>query len=334
MNILQQRPLLASAERIAPYLKRIDETRYYSNVGHLVKEFEQRISEKFKTPCVTTSSATTGITACLLAFNLPKGSLIACPSWTFVATAAAIIAASHVPYFVDVYSDDWIPVALPRHVSAAVIVSPFGIPVNTTALDTLSESSGIPIIIDAAAGFDSVKPGKCPVVISTHATKTFGTGEGGIVLSPDQGFLDKVRTISNFGLPEVKKVGLNAKMSEFSAAVGLAELDWWAVKRMLWLGVKELYMETFAGFTSPVFDISWASNVFPITVPNAAHALVRMGMGRAWNPVHRMPAYSDYPRTAMHVTDKLARTTLLLPFSIDQTREEVAYIKGKLCASL
>lgn len=332
MNILQQRPLLASASRIAPYLKRLDENRYYSNVGPLVLEFEKRLSEKFQTPCVTTSSATTGITACLLALNLPKGSLVACPSWTFVATAAAIISAGHIPYFVDADKKTWLMGTLPKHISAAVFVLPFGSPVDFTLLDEYSDK--VSIIIDAAAGFDSVRSCKCPVVISTHATKTFGTGEGGIVLSPDESFLKAIRTISNFGLPDVKRIGINAKMSEYAAAVGLSELDWWEAKRVLWLGVKELYMETFAEFKSPIFDSRWASNVFPVTVTNASKVIERMGMGRLWTPVHKMYAYADYPRTVMTGTDELAETILLLPFSIDQTREEIAYIKTKLMEAL
>lgn len=334
MNIMQQRPLLAAAQRIVPYLKRIDENRYYSNVGPLAMEFEKRLSEKFKAPCVTTSSATSGITACLVILNLKKGSFVACPSWTFVATAAAIVAAGHVPYFCDTNEITWeMEMSGKAKPSALVVVSPFGKPLSPN-WERLHEACGIPIIIDAAAGFDSVKVGKCPVVISTHATKVFGTGEGGIVLSPDKKFLDKVRTISNFGLPSVERMGINAKMSEYAAAVGLAELDWWEVKRALWLGVKEYYMETFAEFESPIFSTDWASNVFPITVPNAHKVVEKIGMGRTWKPVHNMPAYANYPRTDMTDTNKLADTTLLLPFSIDQTKEEIEFIKNKLMGAL
>lgn len=334
MKILQQRPLLPSADKIEPYLRRIDENRYYSNSGPLVLEFEKRLSGKFGAPCITTISCTSGLTACLLALNLPERSFVACPSWTFVATAAAIVAAGHIPYFVDV-SNSWIA-NFNRNIkiSASIIVSPFGCPVDITTCDFLAEDSGCKIIIDAAAGFDSASAGKCPVVVSTHATKTFGTGEGGFVMCRDEDLLASIRSICNFGLPSVGYAGINGKMSEYAAAVGLAELDGWEAKRMKWLGVKSAYMEAFADYETPVFDLRWASNVFPICVPNAAQVVERMGMGRTWTPVHRMKAYEKYPRTSMEVTDKIAETTLLLPFSIDQTNEEIAYIKERLVEAL
>lgn len=342
MKIALQRPLLPSADKILPYLRRIDAARYYSNVGPLVLEFEKRLAEIFGTNVVTTSSATSALTACLLTLNLPNGSFVATPSWSFVATAASIVAAGHIPYFTDIDPRTWItPYEKPHFMTAMLPVCPFGVPINVDAWDDYAEVTGVPVVIDAAAGFDtfsSLSPvGKCPVVISTHATKVFGTGEGGIILSPHQ----DVRSICNFGLSGCDLPGINAKMSEYHAAVGLASLDEWEEKRLRWLGVKHAYMEAFRNITrdTPIMDVRYASNVFPIRLSESVGPVIeKMNAAgvpcRSWTPVHRMKVYADYPRTAMPVTDALADTVMLLPFSIDQTSEEIDFIREKLVESM
>ena len=100
------RPLLPTSDKLVPYLRRLDESRTYSNFGELNAEYQERLGELFCAPCVTGSSATSLITATLMAYDLPKGSLVAMPSWTFPATAAAVVGAGHVPYFCDV-DEEW-----------------------------------------------------------------------------------------------------------------------------------------------------------------------------------------------------------------------------------
>lgn len=342
MKIQQQRPLLATAEKILPYLMLIDKERYYSNRGHLVLELEKRLGEMFGCQAEAVSSCTSGLTACLLALDLPRGSLVACPSWTFVATAAAIVAAGHVPYFCDVDEKMWLlNPDFPADISAMVVVGSFGVPAFPSMWDVISEKRGISVIIDAAAGFDSVKNvGRCPVVISSHATKVMSTGEGGFILSQDKEFLKRVRTISNFGLnPEREAIypGINGKMSEYAAAVGHAELDYWDDKRQRWLDVKHAYMDEFRKLVmdTPIMDVRWASNVFPIRLSGSAASVIGAMAAkdipcRAWKPVHQFKAYSDAPRTDMPVTDALADSVMLLPFSIDQKRDEIEYMSKTL----
>lgn len=315
------KPLLPSHDKIVPYLKKIDFNRYYSNVGPLVLEYERRL-KPLVGPCVTVSSCTSGLTACLLALNLTKGSFISCPSWTFVATAAAIVAAGHIPYFTDV-SENWESI-INTKCKAAIVVMPFGAPISTVSL----EEAPIPVIIDAAGGFDTMricKPVNIPIVISTHATKVFGTGEGGIVSCTDTSILKKIREISNFGMDAQRQVrvsGINAKLSEYAAAVGLAELDSWATKRFNWMVTKNAYISEFKEFDTPVHDDRWASYVFPVKLKNIDNALKIHGV-RRWVPVHKYPPYRDYPRTPMKYTDELENTVALLPYAIDSSPGDI-----------
>ena len=285
------KPLLPTADKLLPYLKRIDESRIYSNFGLLNAEYQERLSELFGAPCVTGSSATSLITATLMAYDLPKGGLVAMPSWTFPATAAAVVNAGLVPYFVDITPDGILAVGeCPCYVSAIVLVSPLGAPLHNYIPIVKALSLDMPIIIDAAAGFDAFsticKPGNIPVIISTHATKAFGTGEGGFVSCRDTDLLERVRRISNFGLTPDRRIeytGLNAKFDEYHAAVGLASLDEWPEKRKLLLEAVKPY------------GLDYAVTQVPVRGQGV--------LGRYGCHVH--DAYKDYPRTELPVTEEL-----------------------------
>lgn len=332
MKIPYQRPLLPTADKIKPYLDRIDSNRYYSNVGPLVLEFEQRLAKLFGAPCVTASSATSALTACLLALDLPKGSFIACPSWTFVATPASIVAAGHIPYFVDVNRNGELNTT--KHCSAAVVVSPFGAPLDMQLWNAVS--STLPVIIDAAAGFDAFsticKPtGNIPVVISTHATKTMGTGEGGFMACKDEPFLKKVRNILNFGMNEKREIetcGLNGKMSEYHAAVGLAGLDEWPDKRKQWIQKKLWYGDD---FMSDHIAQS-AIKAFTIPIKTSAKSIVEKLQAQGIEAKHGLygchtkDAFKNYPRTKLPITEDLIDKTVYLPFSVDMTEGEIQHV--------
>lgn len=286
MEGFAMKPLLPVAEKMLPYLKRIDESRYYSNFGELNAEYQERLGELFGAPCITGSSATSLITATLMAFDLPRGSLVAMPSYTFPATAAAVVSAGHVPYFLDV-DINGVMKAHDVSASAVIIVSPFGAPIFVEG------DCNVPVIVDAAAGFDAFstvcKPGKIPVIISTHATKAFGTGEGGFITCTDADLMEKVRRITNFGLTPDRRIeytGLNAKFSEYHAAVGLAELDGWREKRLKLLTAVRPY------------GLDYAVTMVPVSGQGV--------MGKYG--CHQHKAYADCPRTDLPVTEDLIAT--------------------------
>lgn len=281
------RPLLPTVDKLIPYIKRIDESRVYSNMGELNAEYQSRLGEMFGAPCITGSSATSLITATLMAYDMPKGSFVAMPSYTFPATAAAVVAAGYTPYFMDVDSNGvMVRNSAIYSCNAAVVVAPFGAPIDILAWEQLP----IPVVIDAAAGFDAFsricKPHEIPIVISTHATKAMGTGEGGFIVCKDAALLEKVRRITNFAFTPDRRIeynGLNAKFSEYHAAVGLASLDGWTTKRELLLKETKKY------------GIDYAVTQIPV---RGKGVMKKYGC-------HFHAAYSDYPRTELPVTNEL-----------------------------
>src|SRR5262249_2943038 len=118
--------------------------------------------------------------------------------------------------------------AAPARVSAVIPVSPFGAPIDYEGWEKFRRDTGIAVVIDAAAAFDTVRATSVPAIVSLHATKLTGIGEGGFILTRDADFAQETQKRSNFGFwysRESKVQSLNGKLSEYTAAVGLAALD-------------------------------------------------------------------------------------------------------------
>lgn len=263
------RPHLPSAERLLPYIKRIDGSRIYSNWGPLVTEFEARLARFIGQPPGGVISASSG-TAALVGGILAAGGRAAerrpvavIPALSFVATVSAVEQCGYQAFLADVDADTWMldPQRVPRvidldRVGLVVPVAPFGRPVPQGPWREFSERTGIPVVIDGAASFEGVStsPGRftgpVPVAISFHATKSFATGEGGCVVVRDVELAQRVVRALNFGFYEARDstmASINGKLSEYGAAVGLAELDGWAEKSRAIRDVTAAYDSRIAG---------------------------------------------------------------------------------------
>ena len=247
------RPLLPSAERLTPYLRRIDDARTYANWGPLVSELEARLSSHFgltEGGVVSASSGTAALAGAILASagRAQKDRPLAIiPSFTFAATAVAVEQCGYDVYLADVDPESWMldpdriasELDLDR-VGIVVPVAPFGRPVAQAPWSSFRDRTGIHVVIDAAASFELVSEepssflGQVPVAMSFHATKTFSTAEGGCVISTDLRLAETTTQALNFGFRDSRNSAIastNGKLSEYHAAIGLAELDGWAEKQ-------------------------------------------------------------------------------------------------------
>jgi dTDP-4-amino-4,6-dideoxygalactose transaminase len=347
------RPRLPETADLLPYLRRIDSARHYTNAGPLLTEFEARLAAHFgvrpeHVACV--ANGTVGLMLCLLALSARKSGLCILPSWTFEATAAAVQAVGLEPWFYDVDERSWALRASDvlgaenfhgTAVAAVVVVAPFGAAVDREEWDLFTDKTGIPTVIDAAAGFDSLVPGATPSVLSLHATKLLSTGEGGAVICTDEGIIARVRHLANYGFEptrQIARAGFNAKMSEYAAAVGLAALDGWAVRRREIAERADLYRELLGGRNDVAFAPGFSgASVQPTCnvklADHSADSLVawleqrRMGARKWWgNGCHRQPAFANCLRNALPVTEALATTVVGLPFFADLPRRDVAQV--------
>jgi dTDP-4-amino-4,6-dideoxygalactose transaminase len=360
-NIPIMRPKLPAAASLAPYLGAIDAARTYSNFGPLTRSLEERFAARFNLPAAnvtTVANATLGLTLALGALGAKSGSLCAMPAWTYVASAQAAVMAGLIPYFIDVDPETWALdpdevadaiAAAPAPVGAVMPVVPFGCPIDTAAWDRFQASSKIPVVIDAAAGFDALIPGAVPAVVSLHATKVLGTGEGGFVVSTDEAVVRDIQIRTNFGFAGTREASVlpagNAKLSEYHAAVGLAALDEWSENRNEWIMVAQAYRDALpqsnrVRFQSG-FGQSWISSTCVIGLEGPADRigtlLAQSGIEtRRWWGVgaHAHAATRGFPCGAIPTTEALARSTIALPFSRDLRRADIERVAECLIASV
>lgn len=343
-----------------PYLERIESNRCHSNFGPLVKEFEERLSALLSlssSQIVLLANGTLALQCALMAIKKEKGKYCILPSWTFSATPASAVMAGLTPLFVDVDREtQQLTSGLvlehlknmdidANEVGALVVVSPFGHPVPSLEWDQFTENTGIPVLIDAAASFDAVHRsedfivGSSPIMVSLHATKLLGIGEGGFVVCNNTDIISRIRGLSCFGFDHTRVssfVGTNAKMSEYQAAIGLGVLDAWPATREMRLLVTRNYINAF----NDVSIKSWLhedylTSTCNLLTPGIAKDLCRYlndsGVeSRVWwgNGCHTHPAYQDFPVVGdLKNTQYLSNAMLGLPFSVDTSACDIQFIK-------
>ncbi len=254
---------LPKADELLPHLRRLDGYRWYSNFGHLVHEFEQRLKDLLTSadlyPAYGAIHITTMVTGYhalevgLKLLKVPKGGKVLVPAVTFPACPLAAQFAGAEAIVADVDPTSWMltpeiarRVAKKTKLNAVMPVAVYGVPVPTTGWDDFTNDTGIPVIIDAAAAIETQQiPRQGLVAHSLHATKPFGVGEGGLLVGRDPQHILDARIYSNFGTYDriACVEGSNTKMSEFHAAVGLQQAERWAGIKVKRREIFELYLK-------------------------------------------------------------------------------------------
>jgi dTDP-4-amino-4,6-dideoxygalactose transaminase len=355
-------PDLPSTEELLPWLQRIDTARWYSNFGPLVQTFEKELahllSPEHSIDLTTVNSGTTALELALLALDIPQNSQVLTPALTFPATGTAIQRVGLRPLFTDVDPETWLltpeiarEVLKKRKVALIVPVASFGCPQPVGEWDQFTEETGIPVLIDAAAALGSQAIGqRCMITFSLHATKPFGIGEGGLVIAPSTDLINKIRRLSNFGFENglITQCGSNAKLSEYHAAVGLAQLARWpkiiACRQQIWHHYFE-HLRVIEQVSLQQMPSNMIRAILPVKVSDSTDLstlttrLSEHGIPtRYWYcpPLSAHPAFSNAEQiapdgsTQLHVTEELARSLLGLPFHSFLEQEQIA----EICACL
>jgi dTDP-4-amino-4,6-dideoxygalactose transaminase len=342
-------PNVPTTSQTLPYLQKIDLNRIYSNGGPLHAELVARIANHFAVDASMVAIVANATLALEGAVRTAPtlNSLWECPSWTFTATPSAILGAGSEITFVDV-DDQWR--ATPNYESGNLIdVLPFGKGVD---FDRLHLASLNCLVVDAAASFDSLSDFHFPetlptvIIISMHATKVFPAGEGGIILSNDFEWVQRLRKWSNFGMgPERISdfIGTNAKLSEYASAVGLATLDSWpSIKgdfakissQILDLS-KRLGLNCFTPHGNSISSYWVLRDLDPLFKQAIVESFKDLGIAtRDWwqSGCHRMPAYKGFlgEKSLLKNTDYFAATSLGLPFFTELSQGQLDRIEFAL----
>lgn len=244
-------PDLPSADELLPFLRQIDENRWYSNFGPLTNSFESQFAQAMakahgaieaRRSCVAMSSGYHALSVGLRLMGVGPGKKVLTPAVTFPASPLVIENLGAEPLLADVDPENWVltpaiarAAAERMKIDAVMPVAIYGMPLDATAWDSFTRETGIPVILDSAAAVETQHyTDRIYVAHSLHALKPFGVGEGGILVTPDADIARTARRIINFGMDNriTYMPGENAKMSEYHAAVALAQLKRWADIKM------------------------------------------------------------------------------------------------------
>jgi dTDP-4-amino-4,6-dideoxygalactose transaminase len=206
--------------------------------GAMNRRFEEAWSAWNGAPAVALGSWAGGAIAALEYAGV-RGEAVLCPSNTFMATPLAIMAAGGRPVFVDCNRDDLcaslagIEQAIAQHRPRACVLVHIGghIAFESEAIAAACRAHDVFLLEDCAHAHGADWNGKRPAtfgdagVYSFYATKTVSTGEGGVLVSKDDDLIAYARAFRDYGKPDYDVPGVNFRMSEFTAAMGLIQTE-------------------------------------------------------------------------------------------------------------
>lgn len=238
------KPYLPSREKLDRYIDGIYERQWLTNNGPLVHELTRRLEEYLGIEnLLLVSNGTLALQIAYRALGISGGDAPAeaiTTPFTFVATASSLKWEGVDPVFVDIDAETWcldpalVESAITPRTRAIVPVHVFGNACDVEAIDELGRQHGLKVVYDASHAFGVTYKGENllkhgdAATLSFHATKLFHTVEGGAIVFKRKEDLERARKMINFGItgPEtIEEIGINAKMNEFQAAMGLCVLD-------------------------------------------------------------------------------------------------------------
>jgi dTDP-4-amino-4,6-dideoxygalactose transaminase len=239
-SIYVTEPFLPPLEEFIPYLRTIWESRRLTNRGPFHQEFEEALAEYLGVPHL--ALFTNGTIALVTALQTLRitGEVITTP-YSFVATSHSLFWNNIKPVFVDIDPDTYnldpakIEPAITPQTTAILPVHCYGNPCDVSQIQQIADTYGLKVIYDAAHGFGVKYRGESLLecgdlsVLSFHATKVFTTFEGGAIVCQDDKTKQRIDYLKNFGFADevtVMAPGINGKMSEFQAALGLLQLKY------------------------------------------------------------------------------------------------------------
>lgn len=260
-------PYLPPLEEFVPYLKKIWNSHTLTNGGPMHQHFERALADYLGVEHISLfSNGTQALVTALQALRI-SGEVITTP-YSFVATAHSLVWNGITPVFADVAKDSYnldpisIEAAITPQTTAIMPVHCYGYPCDVDSIRRIADRYNLRVIYDAAHAF-GVKDGGGSIlrhgdlsVLSFHATKVFNTFEGGAIVCPSAKVKAHIDHLKNFGFVDEETVvapGVNGKMNEFSAALGLLQLQ--HIDKVL--QCREKVVKRYVEELSDVSGISW-----------------------------------------------------------------------------
>jgi dTDP-4-amino-4,6-dideoxygalactose transaminase len=343
---------LPSLDKYQEMVAELWKTGQLTNHGKYCSELENKLRDRLGVKHLQlVSNGTVALQLAIKALDL-KGEVITTP-FSYVATVSSLIWEGCEPVFVDIKSEDYcidprkIEESITENTSAILATHVYGNPCDVKLIKQIADKHGLFVIYDAAHAFDVELDGTSILnfgdisTLSFHATKVFHTGEGGAVITNDDELAHRLKYLGNFGHNGTEAffgLGVNAKVSEFHAAMGLCmlpEMPQVIENRKL---AVELYDEAFNDL-SEVYGMHINSNVshnysyYPV-VFNSEQVLLEVQA--VLNKENVFPRRYFYPslnklpylkeHKEMPIAEGISTRILCLPLSSEISETKVKWI--------
>ena len=337
------------------YLEQIWQTGQLTNNGSLCRQLEADVASHLGVNHLQlVTNGTLAIQLAIKALDL-QGEIITTP-YSYVATTSSILWEGCEPVFVDIenrtfcINADLIEAAINDKTSAILATHVYGYPCDVAKIQQIADKHGLKVIYDAAHAFGVKLGGKSLMqygdcsTLSFHATKLFHTGEGGAVICKDEEVGRRVSLMKKFGHigeDNYLDIGINAKMSELHAAMGLCVLP--KVNEII-AARKEIsgwYDEQLEGCglqrPIPADGLEYNYAYYPVIFPThevmmrVREALLDNGIGprRYFYPsLNTLPFFEPRLKVSCPVSEDIASRVLCLPLYVGIKEEEVGFIRN------
>lgn len=334
--------------------------------GPMVKEFEKGFSKFTKTKfAIAVNSGTAALHSALLALDVGCGDEVVLPSFTFVATAEAVLLTGAKPVFIDIDPNTYnlnptkIETALTPKTKAIIPVDLYGLPAYVDEVRKIASKHDVRVIEDAAQAHGAIYNGR-PVGYfadvacwSFYASKNLTTGEGGMLTTNDEEIAEKLRYIRSHGEKEKyasSMLGHNYRMPEIEAAIGSVQLEKlpnFLEKRRENAAALTKELQGNAQVKLPTEPSGCLHSWYLYTVrlkhvdsairDLCAAKLRSLGVGVGVyyrNPIHLMPYYRGFGILKLPETERASQQVLSLPVHPGVNKEEITHIANSMLECL
>lgn len=335
---------------------------WVSSAGKYIQEFENAFAKFCNTKYgVTTSNGTTALHLALAAAEIGPEDEVLIPSMTFVATANAVSYTGATPIFIDSELETWnidpekIKEKINPHTKAIIPVHLYGHPAEMGMIMKIAKKYGLLVIEDAAEAHGALYRGKKVGSIgdagcfSFYGNKIITTGEGGMIVTNNKSFADKVRMLRDHGASKKRKfyhpkLGFNYRMTNLQAALGLAQMrriDEFIKRKIEIAAIYEELLKPLVPKVTLQPRASWAKNVYWM------YSILVNGRGKKnrdflikelrkekidsrpfFFPIHATPRYKTGEKLVN--TEYLGHAGMNLPSSVNLEKDKIEFICQKI----
>ena len=349
-NINVTKIFLPQIKEYVHYLDKIWASNIVTNRGELINKFEKLLKDRISSNyCLCINNGTIALQILLKSLKRQNGEIITTP-FSYVATTSSIVWEGFKPIFIDLNQNsfnvniDTIEEKITNNTRAILLTHIYGIPENIEAVEAIARKHNLPLFYDGAHAIGVKYKGKSLLAYgdastcSFHATKLLHCGEGGAIFTNSKKLYDTCYKLHNFGhegYEIIDHLGINGKMSELNAAMGLSVLPYLEQLIQKRKSIFEMYQSNLKTEVHSIQipdNVEWNYSYFPILCKSESDLKLIQSQMQSLNIFPRRyfyPSLNTLPYLKyqkMENAESVSKRVLCLPFHHDLTQDDVVDI--------